>query len=273
MKLRIGLAALFVLAATLVSQRAPRIQPGLQPDHSTLLPSGWKITPAGKATGVDTLPMSMVSTPDGKYLLVLNGGYNPPSVSVIDVASGKELERTRVPDAWLGLAVNRVGNRVYVGGGSTGSVREFSFAEGKLSEARILSVLTKAVEGTPADQTYSNFTGDVALSPDGKLLYASTLFQDSLVVLNLETGKPVARVKTGRRPYRILFLPDGKTYLVSNWADGTISQFQASDNAPMTTVRLGPHPTDMILRPGANLNDEDGTKVVRTPVRGSREYK
>ena len=78
------------------------------------------------------------------------------------------------------------------------------------------------------------------------------------MVLNVSTGKPVARVKTGRRPYRILFLPDGKTYLVSNWADGTVSQFQASDNAPMTTLRLGPHPTDMILRAGANENEEGG---------------
>ena len=258
MKLRIGLAALLVIvAAVLISQPAPRVQPGTQPDNSTLLVSGWKITPAGKQVAVDTLPMSTVLSPDGKYLLVLNGGYNPPSVSVIDVAAGTELERTRVKDAWLGLAINRAGNRVYVGGGSSQAVHEFSFAEGKLTPARTLSTLTKAAEGTPADQTYQNFTGDVALSPDGRFLYAATLFQDSIVVLNVESGKPIARVKTGRRPYRILFLPDGKTYLVSNWADGTVSQFQASDNAAMTTLRLGPHPTDMILRAGANKEEGD----------------
>ena len=260
MKLKIGFVALLVLAATVVSQPAPRVQPGQQPDHATLLPSGWKITPAGKQTPVDTLPMQMIASPDGKYLLVLNGGYNPPSISVLDAASGAEVGRTRVPDAWLGLAINRVGNRVYVGGGSTGAVHEFAFSDGKLTEGRVLSTLTKAAEGTAADQTYTNFTGDVALSPDGRFLYAATLFQDSLVVLNVSTGKPVARVKTGRRPYRILFLPDGKTYLVSNWADGTVSEFQASDNAPMTTLRLGPHPTDMILRAGANVNDEGGRK-------------
>ncbi len=66
------------------------------------------------------------------------------------------------------------------------------------------------------------------------------------------------RVKTGRRPYRIQFLPDGKTYLVTNWADGSLSQFQSSDNAAMATLRLGPHPTDMILRPGKNVSDDAG---------------
>jgi len=259
MKLPFGFAALVLLAAAaLVSQPAPRVTPGPQQDDSTLLVSGWKITPVGKHVPVDTLPMSTVLTPDGKYLLVLNGGYNPPSVSVIDTATMAELSRTLVADGWLGLTMNRAGTRVYVGGGSTAAVYEFELAEGKLTAARTLSTLTKAAEGTPAEQTYSNFTGDVVLSPDGRFLYAATLFQDSLVVLNLDSGKTIARVKTGRRPYRIVFLPDGKTYLVSNWADGTISQFQASDNAPMATVRAGAHPTDMLLRPGANVSQESG---------------
>ena len=90
--------------------------------------------------------MQMIASPDGKYLLVLNGGYNPPSISVMDAASGAEVGRTRVPDAWLGLAINRVGNRVYVGGGSTGAVHEFAFSDGKLTEGRVLSTLTKAAK-------------------------------------------------------------------------------------------------------------------------------
>jgi len=259
MKTQFALAALILLAAALlVSQPAPRVTPGPQQDDSTLLVSGWKITPAGKQVPVDTLPMSTVLTPDGKYLLVLNGGYNPPSISVIDTATAAEVGRTRVTDAWLGLAMNHSGTRVYVGGGSTGFVFEFSFAGGKLTAGRTLSTLTKAAEGTAAEQTYTNFTGDVTISPDGRFLYASTVFQDSLVVLNLDSGKAIARVKTGRRPYRVVFLPDGKTYLVTNWADGTVSQFQASDNSAMATLRVGPHPTDMLLRPGANVSQESG---------------
>ncbi|MDQ6678944.1 MAG: bifunctional YncE family protein/alkaline phosphatase family protein [Acidobacteriota bacterium] len=259
MKAHLALAAIPVFAAAmLVSQPAPRVTPGPQADDSTMLVSGWKITPAGKQIPVDTLPMSTALSPDGKYLLVLNGGYNPPSISVIDTVTTVELERTRVPDAWLGLVITAKGDTVYVGGGSTGSVYEFSFSAGKLLPARTLSTLTKAPEGTPAEQTYRNFTGDVALSPDGRFLYAANVFQDSLVVLNRESGKPVARVRTGRRPYRIAFLPDGKTYLVTNWADGTLSQFQASDNSPMATLRLGAHPTDMLLRAGANVSQDSG---------------
>ncbi|MCU1263072.1 MAG: beta-propeller repeat protein [Bryobacterales bacterium] len=264
-------AALFVaLASLLVSQPASRTVPGPQEGNSTLLVSGWKITPAGKQVAVDTLPMRTALSPDGRYLLVLNGGYNPPTISVLDVASAAELSRVRVPDAWLGLTFSPKGDFVYVGGGSKGAIFEFSFADGKLAPARTLAISSQppasapkpadelAPTNDPNDPTYRNFIGDVAITPDGRLLYAATLFQDSLIVLDRTSGKPVAKVKTGRRPYRIQFLPDGQTFFVSNWADGSVSQFQTSDNAPMATLRLGPHPTDMILRPGKNIGDETG---------------
>ena len=38
--------------------------------------------------------MSAALSPDGRYLLVLNAGYNPPSISVLDVASAREISRT-----------------------------------------------------------------------------------------------------------------------------------------------------------------------------------
>src|ERR1700730_8632465 len=103
-------AGLFVaLASLLVSQPASRTVPGPQEGNSTLLVSGWKITPAGKQVAVDTLPMRTALSPDGRYLLVLNGGYNPPTISVLDVAKAAELSRVRVPDAWLGLTFSPKG--------------------------------------------------------------------------------------------------------------------------------------------------------------------
>ena len=245
-------AVIAVLAALLTSQPSPRTLPGPQSDGTTLLISGWKIRPAGTQIAVDTLPMSTALSRDGRYLLVLNGGYNPPSISVIDTTINTELSRTRLADAWLGLALSPRGDRVYVGGGSRAGVFELAFAEGKLTETREITIVEQA------KRTWQDFIGDVQITPDGRLLYAADIFHDSLVVLDAATGAFVTRVKTGRRPYRIQFLPDGKTYLVTNWADGTVSQFQTSDNSPMTTLRLGAHPTDMILRAGKNVSEETG---------------
>ena len=81
-----------VLAASamlLLSQPSVREKVGMLPSGGFLLNSGWTITAAGTQIPVDTFPMASVVSADKKYLLVLNGGYNPPTVSVIDIASAK----------------------------------------------------------------------------------------------------------------------------------------------------------------------------------------
>src|SRR6266516_4432620 len=118
--------AAFLVVQEVIPQNAPREQVGSLPGGGFLLNSGWTIRPAGDQVSVDTLPMSTAVSNDGKYLLVLNAGYNPPSVSVIDSAQKREIGRTPLPDAWLGLAVPPRGNSVYVGGGSRASVYELS---------------------------------------------------------------------------------------------------------------------------------------------------
>src|SRR3569833_3165799 len=86
-----------------ISQKAPKDQVGPLPGGGFLLNSGWKLQPAGEQIPVDTFPMSTAVSNNEKYLLVLNGGYNPPTISVIDIAAKRELGRTDLPDAWLGL--------------------------------------------------------------------------------------------------------------------------------------------------------------------------
>ena len=106
-----------------------------------LLNSGWRIQPAGRQIPLDTFPMSTALSKDGKYLLVLNGGYNPPSISVLaDGHDGGEA-RVPVPDGWLGLTFSPDGKIVYVGGGSRASVFEFTCNDGKLEPARTFEIV------------------------------------------------------------------------------------------------------------------------------------
>jgi len=245
MKKSLVFGVLPVLAAVLISQPRPRVQVGPLPDGGFLLNSGWRLEPAGRQIPLDTLPMSSTLSPDGKYLLVLQGGYKPPSITVIDTASGQVVGNTPVDDGWLGLAFTPAGDRVYVGGGARGTVLEYSFAAGKLQPGRTFPV-TAAGKRTPQD-----FIGDVALSPDGRLIYAADVFHDSIAVLNPQSGMVIQRYKTGRRPYRILFHPDGKSFFVTHWADGTLGHYDVMTGGLLTLVRIGAHPTDMVWRRGA----------------------
>jgi len=188
-----------------------------------------------------TFPMSAALTPDGKYMLVLSGGATTsPGISVIDLATSKELSRTPVPDAWLGLAMTKAGDKIYVSGGSRATVMEFAFNGGVLTAGRTFPLVPEK------DRTAQDFTGDVKLAPDGHLLYVVNIFRDTVVVMNPQSGTILSKIKTGRRPYRILFHPSGQTMYVSSWADGSIGQYDVNSGERLANFRVAPHPLDML---------------------------
>ncbi|HTW66235.1 MAG TPA: bifunctional YncE family protein/alkaline phosphatase family protein [Bryobacteraceae bacterium] len=252
MRLHVIFAASILLAAALLSssQAPPREQVGPLAGGGFLLNSGWRVKPAGVQIPLDTLPMSSKLSKDGRYLVVLNGGYNPPSLSVLDTKDGHEVGRTPVPDAWLGLAFSPDGKTLWVGGGSQASIFEFSFDHGKLTPRRTFEIVKGAA------RSKNDFIGDVVLAPDGHLLYACDLYNDAVVVVNPQSGLVLDHFKTGRRPYRILFNPDGKSFYVTSWADGTLYRYQTSNGAPIEALRLGAHPTDMVWRDRATRAEE-----------------
>src|SRR5215467_14419762 len=124
-------ALLILCVSVLCSQPSGREQVGKLPDGSFLLATGWRIKPAGTQVPLDTLPMSTALSKDGRYLLVLNGGYRPPSITVLTADTLHEVSRAPVADAWLGLAFSPDGSKVYAGGASRATVFEFSFSNGE----------------------------------------------------------------------------------------------------------------------------------------------
>jgi DNA-binding beta-propeller fold protein YncE len=247
----LGLVAIVLIAALSSSQPVPREQVGILPDGGFLLNSGWRVKPAGTQVPLDTLPMSSVLSADGRFLIVLNGGYKPPSISVLDTKDGHEVGRTPVEDGWLGLALSPNGKLLWVGGGSRAAIYEFSFdGDGHLQPTRTFPMVR------PADRTHRDFIGDVAVSPDGRLLYASDLYHDTILVVNPQSGAVIERFKTGRRPYRILFHPDGKSFFVTSWADGAMYRHQTNNGQQLQMVRLGAHPTDMVWRNRGAASEE-----------------
>jgi DNA-binding beta-propeller fold protein YncE len=254
---------------------------GPMPDGRFLLSNGWMIKPAGLQVPVDTLPLSSAVTANGKYLLVLNCGFNIPSISVVDLEQKHVVRRIPLPDAWLGLAVSKTQDRVYVGGGGKGVVYELSMnAEtGELKLARTFSMtphidspvdtsgLAASVPGKTLPTAVRTFVGDVKLSRDGHFLYAADMEGDSISVVDLPSGKLLHIWKCGPRPYRILLDSDGKTLLVSSWAGAAVYRYDVRTGKEMDVLQVGPHPTDMLLAqiPAADerKDDDDGPQTNR----------
>ena len=170
-------------------------------------------------------PMSLAVAPDGRVLALSAGAK--PSIGIVD---GLEVS---LPDAFLGLTFAPGGKTVYAGGGARGVIYEFSYAAGELKLVREMKA--------------GDFVGDVAFSPDGRLIYAADLFANFIAVINPQSGRVIERFKTARRPYRILFHPDGASYFVSSWADADVIQYNTVNGQEIGRLRLGPHTTDMVL--------------------------
>jgi DNA-binding beta-propeller fold protein YncE len=250
--------ALLAGALFLISQQSPRELVGPQPDGSVLLNNGWVLRPAGRQVSLGHFPMASAVSSDGRYLVVLQAGYLQPTLSVFDAAMSHEISRVSVADAWLGLHFAPKSNLLYVGGGSTATVDEFELtSKGKLEKRREFPLVAQA------DRKHTDFVSDVTLSPDGRLIYAALLYRDAVWVINPQSGRVIEQWKTGHRPYRILFDPDGQSFFVTGWGDGYLYRHNALNGEIIERIALGPAPMDMVWRDKRTLTEEGEDAGIR----------
>src|SRR5262252_3979816 len=90
----------------------PPVEAGERPGFdrgTTLLPNGWRIAPVGKHVAVGDLPLAMVLSPDGRFVIVTNNGYEKPTLSVVDLEKQNVRQTFPLENAWLGLAFDPAG--------------------------------------------------------------------------------------------------------------------------------------------------------------------
>lgn len=247
----LALFVLLFLSFALMSQRAPLGRIGLQTDGSFLLASGWQIKPAGRQIPLSTFPMASVLSRDRRWVVILQGGYLKPSLSVHNAKTLEEVSRTEVPDGWLGLAFAPNSNLLYVSGGSQSSIYEFALQDdGRLEARRTFPVV-------PAEKRkHTDFLGDLAIAPDGRSILVAALFRNSIFTINPQSGMVTEEFKTGLRPYRILYHPDGKSYFVTSWADGSLYHHNAISGEQIARLPLSPALMDMVWRDKKTVNEE-----------------
>src|SRR5437762_7316962 len=166
-------APLVLLFAAVPALAGP---PGPEGGGVTLLPNGWRIAPAGRHITVGDLPLAMVESPDGRYLIVSNNGYAKPTLVVVDTA--QLMIRSKVPldNAWLGLAWHPDGTRLYSSGAAANSIIELSWKNQQLAAGSTIQ-LSPSSRRPPAginrpDPVPQSFVGGIGVTPDGRRLCA-----------------------------------------------------------------------------------------------------
>ncbi|MEP7306295.1 MAG: SMP-30/gluconolactonase/LRE family protein [Acidobacteriota bacterium] len=238
------MASLVVAAAvpTIRAQFAPdpTAVPGALPDGSILLPTGWRLSPAGRHIMLSDLPLNLVQSPDSRYVIVASQGLMKPTFSVIDVASWTVTSTMTVDHAWYGLVWSLDGATVYASGAAQNTVQEFGFADGTLTRKRTFTL--------PA-ATDESFAGGLALSSNGKTLYVTRVFAQTLSSIDLASGQVIKTVNLPAEPYTCVISPDGKWIYVSVWGDSRVQVFWADSLTFAEEFATDEHPNALALSP------------------------
>ena len=213
--------------------------PGAEGGGVTLLPNGWRIAPAGRHITVGDLPLSMVESPDGRHLIVSNDGYAKPTLAVVDVARMVIRQRLALDNAWLGLAWHPDGKHLYSSGAGESTVRELSWAGGRLSATGTVVLKRPSKE---------SFVAGVAITPDGSKLFAVHALGEMLSAVRLtrdEEGPTVTSLDLPAEAYAALVSPDGRTVYVSLWGGARVLAFDTTTLEPRGEIATGEHPSAM----------------------------
>ncbi len=227
---------------------------------ATTLPNGWRVTPAGHHIALPgDMPLKMVLTPDGRYLLVNTGGAHDHSVSVIDIAKQTLVQSVGVGKDWAGLCLETGGNAVYVAGGGAPS-KGFLKDVTKALSSEQLEALKKPIlcltleDGKLTPQPSLGIAGladkdrwvaGLASGPSGAL-YAVNVNTDTVYKLGGTPKAVQASVKVGYRPYAVALSRDGETLAVSNWGDQSVSLLDAGTLTEKARVVVGSHPNELV---------------------------
>ena len=226
-----------------VNNAGLRTTAGLQPNTNMLF-NGWGVTPAGEHTRISDMPLKMVVSPDKKMLFAVSAGFNDTGLSVLDIATKKRTQFFPLPEVWNGLAFSRDGKRIFVSGGDSGKIYQFTYAGGKVEAM-------ENVQPAPDDSVV--FLAGIAVNPKTGKVYVCNEANHEIWVLNEKTLAREATIGVGEHPHTCLFGGDERYLYVSNWGSRNVSVVDTGKNHRLRDIAVGIRPNDMALSPDGRL--------------------
>ena len=228
------------------------------------LVTGKTLTPSGGQTNVGSFPTHLILSPDGKYALVTTAGSRERltvlrvgdgmTVSRIDFDAPSKVLKGKKQALYFGLVCgNPVAGQtpVYAARGGEGLVSVLS-----LSEAGILTDTLQTVSISNGMTGDAPFVAGLALSADGRVLYAADNSVDpqdglrgSLRIVDLVGGTPAKQVSLPGYPYAVATFTAGtagigKVYVTSEQR-GVVSVIETAGQT--RDIATGAQPIALLL--------------------------
>ncbi len=249
----VAAAAFCVCVSAGWAQQAPVEKPGGHID----LPSSKQIVGVvpGNPQQLGTLPIAIAVSPDGRWVVTVNGGYGSlessyeHSVAVLDTTTGKV---TETPDPRTlgranqvlnsGLAFSADGKKLYgtivsetdpegKKDGDTGSgIQVYGFVDGKITREKVIKIPLQKLAAGRTTKLVKSADGTMglpypaAIAVVGSNLLVADNLSDDVLLVDAESGKIVTRFDLsesdsvpGTYPVAVAVSKDGKRGFVGLW--------------------------------------------------------
>src|SRR5262245_4698062 len=220
--------------------------------ESVRLHNGWKVSPAGKHQSTSDMLLGCALSPDARTLALSSAGYGDHALYLVDTATGKITQQLPLERSWNGLAWSPGGETIYASGGATPRIHVFRKGASGFERAAALALPDLTVDATKEKEKGQAYVAGLAVSRDGKTLYAANIATDTVYALELPGGAVKARrpLQKGARPYCVRIAPDGSALYVTQWAFSNLAVLDPATLEPRSPFATGRHPNDIQFEPG-----------------------
>ncbi|MEQ1643805.1 MAG: YncE family protein [Pyrinomonadaceae bacterium] len=268
-----GLALMMAVASTVLAQAAKPVLVTTNKGEASMSiidPLTMKVT--GKVPVGDG-PHEVVLSVDGKTAYVSNyGGSLGPgsSISVIDIATAKELRRVDVSPLMRPHGLHIIGTKLYFSAETNRAIARYDTVANKVDWIMGTGQNSSHMVVVSPDQkklytanigsdsvTAFNFTQTappgpsqiiqipvgkqpeaIDLSPDGKEVWVGLNVEGMAEVVDLATAKSVAKIDIKGRPYRVRFTPNGKYVICTMVATNEILVIDAATRKEVKRMKI-----------------------------------
>lgn len=155
----------------------------------------------------------------------IRGTLGPRSLSVVVVLGVLVLVAVYLPVEASGAT-----------GGQSPPIVYVSTAGGGISE------INTANESVIATAPFPDNANGVAITPDGRRMYAADRDVPKVIVFDTTTNVPLAQIPIGNGPISVAITPDGTRVYATNQFDGTVSVIATATNQVVGTIATGAEP-------------------------------
>lgn len=253
-----SLAISLAIASLALGQAKPRPIPlgeaSIQTAGPSVLFNGWGLTPVGRQVGINSMPLKLALSPDGKTLAaVCSGRWD--GVALIDLASEQITQWVPLDRTFNGIAFSRDGKHIYVSGGNSDQLYIMNFDGKKIADDIQTIALQNEVWINIAGKRNKSkyFLSGMCLDPKTGNLFICNEAHHEIWVVDPLQGKVIGKWETRTNPYTCVIGAGGHFLFVSNWGDQSVSALDMKTGEEAARIHIGVRPNEMALAPDGRL--------------------